>query len=924
MKVYKRNGQEVDFALDKIQDAVAKANKSTFKKFGKEIEDIYSKASDYDPDDCEPDYETVMKITDDDFDWDTHSYEFATPGHDIYFPKSIGKDKFIKEISKYILVDGALDKVIEQTQKFLKPFDVVSVDDINDLVEKALMKVNAYEVAKEFITYRENKKNNKKFTDTEEKVLSVIDGTNEELRGDNANKHIDLNSSARDYIAGTVCKSIADKILPKEISKAHKEGYIHWHDKDYSPVQHMTNCCLLNTEDMLVNGFQMGDIHIDKPRRVSTAGNLLSQVALITSGQQYGGQTSSISCLLPIVKTTRIACAEELASELLELDYRDFVSKNHVSVDAVYDDYRYRASILGKCSYKHFTKIVEQKTRHDIHIGIKTYAWQILCHHSSNGQSPFTSLVLNLREAEDEQELKDLAFLIEEVIDRRIKGVTGSHGESMTPLFPKLLYWTCDGLNVNPEDPYYYLTKKAAKCITIRMAPDINSEKMSRKIKNGQWIPSMGCRSWLTALWIEKTYPASTKFHWQDITDTNAQYDGAPGKNFNYSKGFGVYDELPKTATKDTVAINFRGNTGWVKQFNSDGTVTIIEPKVFGRWNNGVVTVNIPMYAGEARLKVNKSHGNDTADFVKEYEIEYLDQFKLDFHEGLELCHNALLFRDNECKKIKAKNSPLLWMHGGFLRESDPEKTLGQMMAEHPLYNTISLGYVGLYETCMALINKSNSTKEGQQLSLDILKHINEEIDEWKKQAVADGNPTFNPSLYGTPEEQTTTRFALALKKHLGNMAGVTDHDYVTNSYHINPGEQISWRDKIRIEGQYLALTKGGAITYIETDNLKKNPEVIEEVIRYIHDNNSYAEVNTTLGSCFKCSYQGDFYLKTNDKHDQYYFECPSCHNVDQKQMDITMRLCGYIGRVNAGETTHGRMADFEARQHARHIKIAE
>lgn len=732
MKVYKRNGQEVDFALDKIKNAINKANESTFKKFGKEIEDIYSKASDYDPDDCEPDYETVMKITDDNFDWNTHSYEFATPGHDIYFPKSIGKDKFIKEVSKYILVDGALDKAIEQTQKYLKPFDVVSVDDINDLVEKALMKVNAFEVAKEYITYRNNKKKNKKFTDTEEKVLSVIDGTNEELRGDNANKHIDLNSSARDYIAGTVCKSIAEKILPRDIYKAHKEGYIHWHDMDYSPVQHMTNCCLLNTEDMLVNGFQMGDIHIDTPKRVSTAGNLLSQIALITSGQQYGGQTTTISCLLPIIKSTRIACAAEHASEISGLDYRYFSRLK--SVEEVYNRYRKEsAGVFGKETESVFNSIVEKKVRHDIHVGIKTYAWQILCHHSSNGQSPFTTLVLNLREAEDEQELKDLAFLIEEVLDRRIKGVTGEHGETITPLFPKLLYWTCDGLNVDYDDPYYYLTRKAAECISLRMAPDINSEKMSRKIKHGQVIPSMGCRSWLTDLWIEKTYPIDTKFHWQYVDESNERFEGAAGPNFNYSKGFGEYSALP--FSKDIV-LNFRGNSGWVKEFSHENkTVTIIQPKVYGRWNNGVITISIPMYAGEARLKVNKSHGNDTTDFIEEYKSEYLVQFKKDFDEGLELCHKALTLRNDYCKKIQAKNSPLLWMHGGFLRETDPEKTLEQMMKEHPLYNTISLGFVGLYETSEALLNKSNTTKEGQELCISIMKHMNDKVAEWRQQA---------------------------------------------------------------------------------------------------------------------------------------------------------------------------------------------
>lgn len=486
MKVYKRDGKEVDFCLDKIKSAIDKANKSTFSKFRKEIVDIYTKDSSYDASSSEPKYETLMKITDDSFDWNEEHTG-------IYLPKSVGKDKLIKEVSKYILVDGTLDKVIETTQKFLKPFDTVTVEDISDLIERSLMKHNSFEVAKEFITYRDNKRRSSKFTDTELKVLSVIDGTNEELRGDNANKHIDVNSSARDYIAGTVCKSIADKILPADIAKAHKEGYIHWHDKDYSPVMHMTNCGLVDAEDMIRNGFQMGDNHIDSPRKVSTAGNIFSQISLIVSGLQYGGQTMTISAMLPVIATTRVACAADLAAELTNKDYTFYAGFN--TVEAVYSKYKNNTSFLKRLSYKDFLSIVEKRTKHDIHIGIKTYAWQILCHHSSNGQSPFTSLVLNLREAEDQQEQKDLAFLIEEVLDRRIKGVTGAHGEKMTPLFPKLLYWTCDGLNVNPKDPYYYLTKKAAECITIRMAPDINSEKVCRKIKSGQWIPSMGCVS---------------------------------------------------------------------------------------------------------------------------------------------------------------------------------------------------------------------------------------------------------------------------------------------------------------------------------------------------------------------------------------------------------------------------------------------
>lgn len=595
------------------------------------------------------------------------------------------------------------------------------------------------------------------------------------------------------------------------------------------------------------------------------------------------------------------------------------------SIKDIYEEYKkeYKQKHFLKkpVSFKKFNNLVENKVKKDVHRGIKCYQYQILCHHSSNGQSPFTSLVLNLREAENEQEQKDLAFLIEEVLNRRIKGVTGSHGESITPLFPKLLYWTCDGLNVNPEDPYYYLTKLAAKCITVRMSPDINSEKKSREIKEGQVIPSMGCRSWLTPLWIEKTYPIDTKFHWQRVDNTNTQYESTFGKNFNYDKGFGEYSQLPYE--KDIV-LNFRGNSGWVKSFDTENkTITIIEPRVYGRWNNGVVTINIPLYAGEARESVNRLHGKESTEFYKEYQNEYIQVFYNRFDRGLELCHKALLARDNACKKIKAKNSPLLWMYGAYLRESNPEKTLGEMMQEHPLYNTISLGFVGLYETSEALLNKSNTTKEGQDLSINILKHMNDKVKEWKEKAIAEENTTFNPSIYGTPEEQLTHKFALALKKHLGAMKGVTDHDYVTNSYHVNPGEKITWKDKLDIEGKYLYYCKGGAVSYIETDNLKKNPEVVEEVIRYMNDHIAYAEVNTTLGTCFNCGYQGDFYLKSNEKHDKYYFECPYCHNVDQKKMDIVMRLCGYIGKVNAGETTHGRMSDFADRQKVRHIKVA-
>lgn len=455
------------------------------------------------------------------------------------------------------------------------------------------------------------------------------------------------------------------------------------------------------------------------------------------------------------------------------------------------------------------------------------------------------------------------------------------------------------------------------KFVNENFSYDVTTETEHFMVNN---LYSHNCRSWLTALWVEKTYPINTPFHWQIIDFGNEKYEGACGHNFDYSRGFGEFSALPY---RNDIVINFRGNSGWVKEFNHENkTVTILQPRVYGRWNNGVVTIDIPMYAGEARLKVNKRHEVDSSEYVENYKEEYISQFYKDFDEGLELCHQALKIRNDSCSKIQAKNSPLLWMHGAYLRESDPEKTLGQMMQEHKYWNTISLGYVGLYETCMALLNKSNTTDEGQELSVNIMKLMNDKTAEWKEKD-AENNGTFNPTVYGTPEEQLTHKFALALKKHLGVMNGVTDHDYVTNSYHVNPAEQISWKDKLNIEGKYLSYTKGGAVSYIETDNLKKNPEVIESVIQFMNDSIAYSEVNTTLGNCFECGYQGDFYLKSNDKHDKYYFECPKCHNINQKKMDITMRLCGYIGKVNCGETTHGRMSDFADRQKVRHIKIA-
>lgn len=456
MKVYKRNGAEQDFCLDKIINAIKKANNA---------------------------------VSDD------------------------GK-----------LTDEQFGKVVATVEKFLEPFDTVKVEDIQDLVEKALMKHNRYEIAKAYILFRDKKQNQKLYDDVDEQVLAITKGESAELRGDNANKHIDVNSSIRDYIAGTECKSLAQKMLDKSIITAHKKGWLHYHDMDYSPVMPLHNCDVFNIEDMLDNGFMMNDTKITRPRRFSTAANLAAQINLIISGSQYGGQTFSWAPLAKYVESTRVDCKIELLSILSVLP-------------------KWFAFILKPW----YNKMVEVMVKRDIHVGIKTYQYQVLCHQSSNGQTPFVSNVINLREAMGEREQKDLAFIIEEILKRRTKGVLDKLGKPMPPLFPKLLYYTCDGLNVKKGDPYFYLTELAAKCITVRMQPDIISEKKNREVKKGQMIPCMGCLSGDTNIRV--------LYKNNDISDTFENIWDMLSKDFNVEEQFGIKDNPNKVIKLQDVKI---------------------------------------------------------------------------------------------------------------------------------------------------------------------------------------------------------------------------------------------------------------------------------------------------------------------------------------------------------------------------------
>ena len=801
MKVYKRNGAEQDFCLDKIINAIKKANNA---------------------------------VSDD------------------------GK-----------LTDEQFDKVVATVEKFLEPFDTVKVEDIQDLVEKALMKHNRYEIAKAYILFRDKKQNQKLYDDVDEQVLAITKGESAELRGDNANKHIDVNSSIRDYIAGTECKSLAQKMLDKSIITAHKKGWLHYHDMDYSPVMPLHNCDVFNIEDMLDNGFMMNDTKITRPRRFSTAANLAAQINLIISGSQYGGQTFSWAPLAKYVESTRVDCKIELLTILSVLP-------------------KWLALILKPW----YNKMVEVMVKRDVHVGIKTYQYQVLCHQSSNGQTPFVSNVINLREAMGEREQKDLAFIIEEILKRRTKGVLDKLGKPMPPLFPKLLYYTCDGLNVKKGDPYFYLTELAAKCITVRMQPDIISEKKNREVKKGQMIPCMGCRSFLSAIWEERRYPRSTKFYWQYVTSSNVQYEGAPGRNIDFNRKI-EYSVLPHSDANCEIAINFRGNTGWLKE-TTDEEVVVLQPIVYGRFNMGVVTVNLPHCALSA-VKSVKDNNMDS---------KYLkDEFYRILDERLEICHKALLTRWESVKNIKAKNSPILWQHGALAR-LDEDDTIGDWVMKHePAFTSISLGYVGLYETCMALTGESNTSAKGQKTSSKILQYLNKKCEEWKEE------DHLGYSIYGTPEEALTYKFASALAKDFGLIEHITDKEYVVNSYHVDPREDIDAFLKLKIEGQYLALSSGGAVSYIETPDMQRNPEAIISVIQYMHEHIMYAEVNTKLDTCYNCGYQGELKMIKTENGD-FRFVCPVCGCDDPDKQLVTRRICGYMGVVNAGNVNKGRGDD--------------
>lgn len=785
--------------------------------------------------------------------------------------------------------DEKINQVVEFVQKKIKNYSTIDVDTIHDFVEKALMNKNQYDIAKSYVLYRSEKKKSKKYSDDELKIISICSSTNEDVSGDNANKRPTFLGTQRDYIAGTKCKTIGRKMLPKEVTKEHDEGSIHFHDMDYSPLQNMSNCCLINDFDMFNNGFAMGTIGIDPSHSFSTACNHLAQIALHVSSSQYGGQSHSWASTLPFLQKSR-----ETISKRIHERCSEFLTE------------------------KQMQKFIDEDLKKEINRGVQTFQYQVLCHQSSNGQTPFVSVNLCLAEAMTKQEQKDLAMIIEEVLRQRTEGVKDRKGRIISPLFPKLLYWICDGLNVEETDPYYYLNELAVDCVVKRMQPDILSEKKCREVKEGQIISSMGCRSFLTPYWQKKTYVEKDgKIQHAELYSIlnygiNWEILDKPNKNYICrSLEPKSIKELYETLRKEhdccaielgdwKVVYNYLGNTARIQSISynketDEYAIEVLEPKTYGRWNQGVVTINIPYVALKSKL--------DNRDFY-----ETLDEY-------LAICRKGLQERHKSIKRIRAENAPILWMDGGLAR-LNPQDNLDSMLEDNVDYTTISLGYVGLYETCMCLIGKSNTSKEGIKLSKEIMKYMNDKCAEWKKE---DKIPY---SIYGTPQEATTEKFAKALKKLADGevIEGVTDHDYVTNSYHVNPNERISAFAKLKLEGEYLALSKGGAVSYVECgNNLITNKKAILQLFHYMYENILYSELNfRNEGSCDECGYEGE--LNFIDENGKILCQCPKCLNKNQKTLSFFVRLCGYLGQISQGinensmNANQGRLSDIKNR----------
>ena len=713
MRIIKRNGSEEDFNIEKIINAVKKANGSG-------------------------------------------EHKFLT-------------DEQIEDVADYV------------EYKCNKIRRAVSVEEIQDMVEDQLMAKGAFELARRYVRYRYNRSLVRKANTTDNRILSLIECNNEEVKQENSNKNPTVNSVQRDYMAGEVSRDLTRRmLLPADIVEADKEGIIHFHDSDYF-AQHMHNCDLVNLEDMLQNGTVISDTLIERPHSFSTACNIATQIIAQVASNQYGGQSISLAHLAPFVQVSREKIRRETLAEIEELGV-------HPTEEKIND-------------------IVEQRLRKEVNRGVQTFQYQVVTLLTTNGQAPFVTVFMYLNEAKNEQEKHDLAMIIEETLKQRHKGVKNEKGVWITPAFPKLIY-VLEEDNITEDSKYWYLTELAAKCTAKRMVPDYISEKVmlqSKIDKNGEGhcFTCMGCRSFLTP-----------------YVDENGK------------------------------------------------------PKYYGRFNQGVVTVNL--------IDIGLSAGKD------------LDKFWKIFDERMELCHRALQCRHERLTGTLSDAAPILWQYGALARLKKGEK-IDKLL--HGGYSTLSLGYAGLWECVYSLIGKKLTEKEGKELGLEIMQKLNDYCAKWIKAE------NFDYSLYGTPLESTTYKFAKCLQKRFGIIKGVTDKNYITNSYHVHVTENIDAFSKLKLESEFQALSPGGAISYVEVPNMQDNIPAVLQVIKFIYDNIMYAELNTKSDYCQVCGYDGEIKIVHDDG--KLVWECPNCGNRDQDKMNVARRTCGYIGTQfwNLGRT---------------------
>ena len=656
----------------------------------------------------------------------------------------------------------------------------VSVEEVQDMVENQLMDIKAHDIARHYITYRYIQSLKRQTNTTDERILSLIECQNEEVKQENANKNPTVNSVQRDYMAGEISKDLTARLLlDPEIVKAHQEGLIHFHDSDYF-AQHMHNCDLVNLDDMLQNGTVISGTYIEKPHSFSTACNIATQIIAQVASNQYGGQSISLTHLAPFVDVSRKKIAAEVEAEMEGLDVSDERKR----------------------------EIVERRLRSEINRGVQTIQYQVVTLMTTNGQAPFITVFMYLGEARNAQEKADLAIIIEETIRQRYQGVKNEAGVWITPAFPKLIY-VLEEDNIHPGDPYYYLTELAAKCTAKRMVPDYISEKKMLELKvdkngEGHCYTCMGCRSFLTPY-----------------------VDPETGK-----------------------------------------------PKYYGRFNQGVVTINL--------VDVALSSGGN---FEKFWKI---------FDERLDLCHRALQARHKRLLGTPSDAAPILWQYGALARLKKGEKIDKLLFGG---YSTISLGYAGLYECVKYMTGKSHTDAGAKPFALSVMQHMNDKCNPWKKAENMDY------SLYGTPLESTTYKFAKCLQKRFGIVKGITDKNYITNSYHVHVSEPIDAFTKLKFEADFQRLSPGGAISYVEVPNMQDNLEAVMSVLQFIYDNIMYAELNTKSDYCQCCGYDGEIKIVEDDG--KLVWECPKCGNRDQNKLNVARRTCGYIGTQfwNQGRT---------------------